>query len=87
MHLLNLHKALCRILMNGRKRRKVAIDTNRIDGRENDELRIIEGIADFQTAPEGSVYLKWGQTHVICSGTIEERVPTSTGQWWRLADG
>ena len=62
---------------------------NRIDGRENDELRIIEGIADFQTAPEGSVYLKWGQTHVICSATIEERVPKhrlDSGGGWLTAE-
>ncbi|MGB0647373.1 MAG: ribonuclease PH [Bradymonadia bacterium] len=61
----------------------------RIDGRANGDLRRIEGITDFQTAPEGSVYLKWGQTHVICSAIVEERVPKhrlDSGGGWLTAE-
>ena len=61
----------------------------RVDGREQGELRSIEFIKDFQTAPDGSVLVKWGKTHVLCSVTIEERVPPhrlQSGGGWLTAE-
>jgi ribonuclease PH len=61
----------------------------RVDGRGLDELRSIECIADFQSAPDGSILIKWGQTHVICSAIIEDRVPryrVDSGGGWLTAE-
>jgi len=43
--------------------------------RQNDELRKVEIITGFQLYPAGSVLISFGRTRVICSATIEERVP------------
>jgi ribonuclease PH len=43
--------------------------------RQNDELRKVEIIAGFQLYPAGSVLISFGRTRVICSATIEEKVP------------
>lgn len=61
----------------------------RIDGRKLDALRLIECIPGFQSAPDGSVLIKWGQTHVICSAIIEDRVPRhriDSGGGWLTAE-
>lgn len=47
----------------------------RIDGRKNDELRKIIVTRDFITTAEGSVLIEIGKTRVICTASIEERVP------------
>ena len=47
----------------------------RTDGRELNQLRKIEIITDYITHPEGSVLICVGNTKVICSATIEDRVP------------
>ena len=47
----------------------------RIDGRKNDELRKITVTRDFITTAEGSVLIEIGNTRVICTASIEERVP------------
>lgn len=43
--------------------------------RQNDQLRKIEIIPGFQLYPAGSVLVSFGRTRVICSATIEEKVP------------
>ena len=43
--------------------------------RQNDELRKIEIIPGFLLYPAGSVLISFGRTRVICSATIEEKVP------------
>jgi len=43
--------------------------------RQNDELRKVEIIPGFQLYPAGSVLISFGRTRVICSATIEEKVP------------
>ncbi len=48
---------------------------NRKAGRKNAELRQIEIIPRFQVFPAGSVLISFGRTRVICSATIEEKVP------------
>ena len=47
----------------------------RVDGREKTELRHIHIHTNYLKHPEGSVLIEVGDTKVICSATIEERVP------------
>jgi len=47
----------------------------RPDGRKNDELRKIRIARNFVPAAEGSVLIEFGNTRVICTASIEERVP------------
>ena len=48
---------------------------NRNDQRAQDELRPVEITLGIQSYAEGSVLIKTGDTHVICSASIEESVP------------
>ncbi len=48
---------------------------NRNDQRAQDELRAVEITLGIQSYAEGSVLIKTGDTHVICSASIEEGVP------------
>ncbi len=48
---------------------------SRIDGREFDELRPVRIIRNYIKYPEGSVLIEVGNTKVICTASIEERVP------------
>ena len=48
---------------------------NRNDQRSQDELRQVEITLGIQSYAEGSVLIKTGDTHVICSASIEESVP------------
>jgi len=47
----------------------------RIDGRKNDELRRIKIVRNFIKPAEGSVLIEVGDTRVICTASIEEKVP------------
>lgn len=47
----------------------------RKNNRQNCELREIEIIPSFNPYAEGSCLIKYGNTHVICTATIEEKVP------------
>ncbi|KPK33048.1 MAG: ribonuclease PH [Nitrospira bacterium SG8_35_1] len=47
----------------------------RPDGRSVDELRKIKITNDFISHAEGSVLIEMGKTRVICTASIEERVP------------
>jgi ribonuclease PH len=47
----------------------------RPDGRKNDELRKVVVKRNFISSAEGSVLIEMGRTRVICTATIEERVP------------
>jgi ribonuclease PH len=61
----------------------------RIDGRNYDELRPIEIIPGYQSFAEGSVLIKLGKTHVLCSVSVEERVRPflkGTGNGWITAE-
>ena len=48
---------------------------NRNDQRSQDELRPVEITLGIQSYAEGSVLIKAGDPHVICSASIEESVP------------
>lgn len=47
----------------------------RIDGRKNDQLRPIRIIRNYIKHAEGSVLIEVGDTRVICTASIEERLP------------
>ncbi|HDY71526.1 MAG TPA: ribonuclease PH, partial [Nitrospirae bacterium] len=61
----------------------------RRDGRKNDELRQVKLIRDYIKLAEGSVLIEMGQTKVICTASVEERVPSflkDKGRGWVTAE-
>jgi len=61
----------------------------RPDGRRADELRRIKITRDFLKTAEGSVLIEAGDTRVICTASIEERVPPflkDKGRGWITAE-
>ena len=62
---------------------------SRIDGRDPMALRAIDFVPHIQPACAGSVLIRWGQTHVICAASIEDRVPPhrfDSGGGWLTAE-
>jgi ribonuclease PH len=60
-----------------------------VDGRAYDELRPIKIIPGYQSFAEGSALIKLGKTHVLCSVSVEERVPPflkGSGNGWITAE-
>jgi len=51
------------------------MDNLRVDGRKNDELRNIRIIRDYNKYAEGSVLVEFGDTKLICTASVEEKVP------------
>jgi len=49
--------------------------SNRADGRANDEIRQVKITRNYISHAEGSVLVEVGQTRVICTATVEEKVP------------
>src|SRR5690554_5258401 len=49
--------------------------TSRVDGRQPGQLRPVEITRNFIKHAEGSVLIAVGDTRVICTATIEEKVP------------
>ncbi|WP_096189598.1 ribonuclease PH [Evansella halocellulosilytica] len=61
----------------------------RPDERETNELRKVEIIPNYIKHPEGSVLISFGDTKVICSASIEDRVPPflrGQGKGWITAE-
>jgi len=61
----------------------------RVDGRAYDELRPVRIIPGFQSFAEGSVLIELGKTQVVCSVSVEERVPSflkGSGTGWITAE-
>lgn len=61
----------------------------RTDGRQPDELRPFSLERGFSKFAEGSCLIKMGDTHVLVTATVEERVPPflkNSGQGWLTAD-
>lgn len=50
-------------------------DSQRPGGRASDELRPVEIITGYAPYAEGSVLITMGNTHVLCTATVEDRVP------------
>lgn len=61
----------------------------RIDGRGNEQLRPIAMETNYVKHAEGSVFITVGDTKVICTASIEERVPPfmrGEGKGWITAE-
>jgi len=61
----------------------------RLDGRAADAIRPTRITSDFTMHAEGSVLIEVGRTRVICTASIEERVPPflrNTGKGWVTAE-
>jgi ribonuclease PH len=61
----------------------------RPSGRAPDEMRPIEMIAGFARHAEGSCLVKFGDTHVLVTASVEERLPPwlrGKGQGWVTAE-
>ena len=62
---------------------------NRPSGRAPDELRAVRFIRSFTKHAEGSVLVEFGNTHVLCTASVEEGVPgflRGKGQGWVTAE-
>jgi ribonuclease PH len=62
---------------------------HRPSGRAADEMRKIELVRDVNIHAEGSCLVKCGQTHVLCTASVEERVPNwmrGQGKGWITAE-
>lgn len=61
----------------------------RLDGRGPNQLRSVKVTKNFISHAEGSVLYEIGNTRVVCTASIEERVPPflrDTGQGWVTAE-
>jgi ribonuclease PH len=61
----------------------------RPSGRASDELRAVRFTRSFTKHAEGSVLVEFGNTHVLCTATVEEGVPgflRGKGQGWVTAE-
>ena len=57
--------------------------------RKSDQLRPIEIERDFTKYAAGSVLVKWGDTWVLCTASVDDKVPSflkGTGQGWVTAE-
>ncbi len=63
--------------------------TARGDGRALDELRPVSFVRDFTVMAPGSALASFGQTKVLCTASVEERVPPwmrGSGKGWVTAE-
>ena len=61
----------------------------RPDGRAPDQLRPVTVTRDFLVHPEGSVLVEFGATKVICTASLDDKVPPflkGQGQGWVTAE-
>lgn len=61
----------------------------RFDGRNYDELRPVRITRNFTKMPEGSVLIQVGETRVLCTASVEEKVPPfqkGSGKGWVTAE-
>ena len=57
--------------------------------KKSSELRKVEIIRNFTKYPAGSVLIKWGNTWVLCTASVSEKVPPflkDTGTGWVTAE-
>ena len=62
--------------------------SGRFDGRELDELRPVELIPGINKFAEGSCLIRCGNTHVLCTASVEDRAPKHVpeGEGWVTAE-
>ena len=60
----------------------------RLDGRSADQLRPLEIIPGINRFAEGSCLVRWGNTHVLCTASVEEKTPPHVpeGEGWVTAE-
>ena len=61
----------------------------RIDQRTNNQLRDVKITRNYITHPAGSVLIEMGDTKIICTASIEEKIPQflkGTGSGWVTAE-
>ena len=61
----------------------------RIDGRRRDQIRPVKVTRNFTKHAEGSVLIEMGDTKVICTASVEEKVPPflkGKGTGWVTAE-
>jgi ribonuclease PH len=61
----------------------------RLGGRKPDELRAVRLTRGYTRHPEGSVLVEFGETRVLCTASVEERVPPflrDSGRGWVSAE-
>lgn len=61
----------------------------RPSGRTPDQLRTVEILTGVSKHAEGSCLIKFGDTHVLCTATVEENVPgwmKNSGKGWVTAE-
>ena len=60
----------------------------RIDGRANDALRPVEIIPNINKFAEGSCLIRCGNTHVLCTASVEDKPPRHVpeGEGWVTAE-
>ncbi|MBN9543772.1 MAG: ribonuclease PH, partial [Alphaproteobacteria bacterium] len=61
----------------------------RLENRKNNEMRPVSIETNVSRYAEGSCMIKFGNTHVLCTATIEESVPPfikGTGSGWITAE-
>ena len=60
----------------------------RMDGRANDQLRPVEIIPNVNKFAEGSCLIRCGNTHVLCTASVEDRPPRHVpeGEGWVTAE-
>ena len=61
----------------------------RIDGRKAEEMRPVKVDRGFLKHAEGSLFIEVGETKVLCTATVEDKVPLflrGTGQGWVTAE-
>jgi len=61
----------------------------RPDGRKPDQLRVVTITPDFNRYAEGSVLVAFGETQIICTASVEEKVPPfleGKGKGWVTAE-
>ena len=61
----------------------------RIDGRKKDEIRKIKITRNYISHADGSVFIEMGKTRVVCTATVEDKVPrflSGKGSGWITAE-
>jgi ribonuclease PH len=65
------------------------VSAPRHDGRSPDQLRPVTLVREYLRHPEGSVLIGFGHTKVICTASVEDKVPPflkGRGQGWVTAE-
>ena len=53
----------------------MVVEIKRPSGRKHNEKRPVSAEIGFSKYAEGSCLIRFGDTHVLCTATVEERVP------------